>query len=348
MTDRPASPVVDLPAVRRAAATLRGVAHRTPVLTSRTLDAATGATVLAKAENQQRAGAFKLRGAYTRMAALSAAERGRGVVAFSSGNHAQAVALAGRLLSVAVTVLMPHDAPAGKRAATLGYGADVVGYDRATADREALARRLAADRGATLVPPYDDPLVIAGQGTVALELVEDAGPLDVLVVPVGGGGLLAGCATAATALCPGVAVWGVEPAAGDDTRRSLAAGRRVRIEPPATVADGLAATVPGELTFPVVRRLVAGVVCVTDAETVEAMVFGLERMGAVLEPSGAVGLAALLCARVPGVAGRRVGLVLSGGNVGAQRLARLVLDRPERGGPAPAAASSSTGLTPST
>lgn len=307
--------------VHAAAARLRGVAHRTPVLTSRTLDALTGATVLAKAECFQRGGAFKFRGAYNAVTALDPAVRARGVLAYSSGNHAQAIALAARLHGVPATIVMPQDAPAAKAAATEGYGAELVRYDRYRTSREELGRGLAAERGLTLIPPYDHPEVIAGQGTVALELVEDAGPLDVLVVCVGGGGLIAGCATAVP---PGTRVVGVEPAAGDDVRRSLRAGHRVEIPVPRTIADGQQTTSPGELTFPVIQRLVSEVVTVTDAEIVAAMVLAFERLKVVLEPSGASALAALLAGHVPDVDGRRVGVTLSGGNVGAARFAELI------------------------
>jgi threo-3-hydroxy-L-aspartate ammonia-lyase len=309
--------------VRAAARVLAGVAHRTPVVTSRTLDARTGAAVFLKPEGLQRGGAFKFRGAFNKLASLPA---GTDVLAYSSGNHAQAVAIAAGLRGVRATILMPEDAPRAKLDATRGYGAEVVTYDRYTEDREELGRALAAERGLELVPPYDDPLVMAGQGTAALELLEDVGPLDLLLVPVGGGGLIAGSATIAGAL--GVErVVGVEPEAGDDTRRSLAAGERIRIDVPRTIADGLQADTPGRLTFEVVRRLVDEVVTVTDRQIVEAMRFAFERLKLVLEPSGAVGLAALLA----GAAGpaARVGIVLSGGNIGAERFAELLAGHPE-------------------
>jgi threonine dehydratase len=311
--------------VEAAARRLDGVAHRTPVFTSRTLDALVGARVFVKAENLQRVGAFKFRGAYNKVSSLSADERARGVVAFSSGNHAQAVALAARLLGVRAVILMPEDAPPAKLAATRAYGAEVVLFDRYTADREQLGRSLVAEQGLVLVPPFDDPLVIAGQGTTALELVEDAGPLDLLVVPVSGGGLAAGCATVMAARCPGSSVVGVEPEAGDDTRRSLVAGERVAVDVPRTIADGLMMTTPGALTFPVNQRLLREVVTVSDAELVGAMVFLFDRMKLVSEPSGAAGVAALLAAgRVALERGARVGVVVSGGNVGAARFAELM------------------------
>jgi threo-3-hydroxy-L-aspartate ammonia-lyase len=304
--------------VLAAAQRLAGVAHRTPVVTSRTLDGLVGATVYLKPENLQRGGAFKFRGAYNRIASLADLP---GVAAFSSGNHAQAVAIAAGLLGTTAVILMPEDAPAAKVEATRGYGAEVVTYDRWTQDREALGTALAEERGLVLVKPYDDPLVMAGQGTAALELIEDAGPLDALVVPVGGGGLMAGSATAAKALHPETRVVGVEPEAGDDTRRSLAAGERIALEVPRTIADGLQATVPGELTFEVNRRLVDEIVTVTDAELVAAMRFAFDRLKLVLEPSGAAAIAALLAGKVE--AAGRVGAILSGGNVGVERFNEL-------------------------
>ena len=306
-----------------AAARLRGVAHRTPVVTSRTLDARVGARVFLKCENLQRMGAFKFRGAYNRIAQLDAAERARGVVAFSSGNHAQGVALAAQLLGVPATIVMPEDAPASKLAATREYGAEVILYDRNTMNRGAIAERLAAERGAVLVPPYDDTAIVAGQGTVALELLEDVPDLDVLLVCTGGGGLLAGSALAATALRPGIAVFGVEPAAGDDFAQSFARGERVDIPVPDTIADGQRTTSPGELTFPIVKRLCAGIVTARDEDLCEAMRFAFERLKLVVEPSGACALAALLAGTV-GVAGSRVGVILSGGNVDAERYAEFI------------------------
>ena len=306
--------------VRAAAARLDGVAHRTPVLTSRTLDELTGATVLAKAECFQRAGAFKFRGAYN---AVSVSLPTPGVLAFSSGNHAQAIALAARLHGVPAVIVMPDDAPPTKVAATLEYGAEVVRYDRYARDREEIGTELASSRGLTLIRPYDHPAVMAGQGTVALELFKQAGPLDVLLVCVGGGGLISGCATVAAAVSPRTRVIGVEPAAGDDVRRSLAAGHRVTIPVPRTIADGQQTTAPGRLTFPVIQRLVSEIVLVSDQEIVAAMVLAFERLKVVLEPSGACALAALLAGQVPDVAGRQVGVTLSGGNVGVARFAEL-------------------------
>jgi threonine dehydratase len=309
--------------VRAAARRLDRVAHRTPVVTSRTLDERADAEVYLKPECLQRTGSFKFRGAYTKISSLPGDALARGVVAFSSGNHAQAVALAARLLGTSATILMPEDTPAAKLEATRGYGAEIVTYDRYTQDRGELGAALAEERGVELVKPYDDPLVMAGQGTAALELLADVPDLEVLVVPVGGGGLIAGCSTAAKSLRPGIHVVGVEPEAGDDTRRSLEAGRRVPMAVPRTIADGLQATEPGELTFEVNRRLVDEIVTVTDGEIVDAMRFLFDRAKLVVEPSGAVGVAALLAGALSGT-GRRVGIVISGGNVGAARFAELV------------------------
>jgi threo-3-hydroxy-L-aspartate ammonia-lyase len=317
--------VIGIEDVRAAARRLEGVAHRTPVLTARSLDEAAGATVLLKAENLQRVGAFKFRGAYNTVASLAPEERARGVATVSSGNHAQAVALAARLLGVPAVILMPHDAPPGKRAATEGYGAEVVTFDRYAEDREALLAALVADRGLVPVHPYDDPRVMAGQGTVALELLEDAGPLDVLLVCLGGGGLLAGCATVVKALSPETRVIGVEPEAGDDFQRSLAAGERVRIPVPRTIADGQQLPMPGALTFPVVRARVDEVVTVSDADIIRTMRFLFERVKTVAEPSGASALAALLAGKVD-AAGARVGVTISGGNVGADRFGELMAE----------------------
>jgi threonine dehydratase len=314
--------MIELADVRAAAARIEGVAHRTPVLTSRALDERTGARIFLKAENLQRVGAFKFRGACNAVACLDAEQRGHGVATVSSGNHAQALALAARLEGVRATILMPADSPPSKLAATRGYGAEVIEFDRYMSDREALLAELVADRGLVPVHPYDDPDVMAGQGTVALELLEQAGPLDLLLVCVGGGGLIAGCATAAKALAPDIRVVGVEPEAGDDTRRSLEAGTRVRIDVPRTIADGQQIPVPGELTFPVVQRLVDDVVLASDDEIVDAMRLLFERLKTVAEPSGACALAALLAGRVD-VAGLRVGVTLSGGNVDVERFAAL-------------------------
>ena len=309
--------------VEAAAGRLRGVAHRTPVVTSRTLDARSGATVFFKCENLQRMGAFKFRGAYNRIAQLTPQQRRGGVVAFSSGNHAQGVALAAKLLGVPAAIVMPSDAPAAKAAATREYGAEVIFYERAMHNRAEIAAKLARERDATLVPPYDDPEIIAGQGTVALELLQDVPDLEMLLVPVGGGGLLSGCAIAASELRPGIAIYGVEPEAGDDFARSFAAGRRIEIEVPKTIADGQQTTSPGELTFPIVKRLCAGFFTVSDDEIRNAMRFAFERLKLVVEPSGASAFAALLAGKA-GARGRRVGIVLSGGNVDPAAYAAII------------------------
>ncbi|MFG1603552.1 pyridoxal-phosphate dependent enzyme [Actinoplanes sp. NPDC049265] len=315
---------VGLAEIRDAAERIKGIAHRTPVITSRTLDAAVGAEVFLKCENLQRVGAFKFRGAYNAVSRLPADQLARGIAAFSSGNHAQAVALAARELGSSAVIVMPQDTPPSKLDAVRGYGAEIVFYDRYTGDREALGRQLAADRGLALIPPYEHLDVIAGQGTAALELFEEVPAVDVLVVPVGGGGLIAGSATAAKGLRPQVRVVGVEPEAGDDTRRSLAAGERVTIPVPRTIADGQAASIPGEITFSINRRLVDEIVLVSDDELREALRFSFDRLKTVLEPSGASGLAALLAKRLDVPSGARVGVILSGGNVGWARFSELL------------------------
>jgi threonine dehydratase len=314
--------------VRAAAARISGHVHRTPVLTSRTADSLTGARLFFKCETFQRVGAFKARGAFSRLTLLSEAERRRGVVAFSSGNHAQAVSLAARDLGVPATIVMPDDAPALKLAATRGYGAAVVLYDRRREDREAIARRLVEEKGVVLVPPFDDEAVIAGQGTAALELLEEVPDLDVVVTPCGGAGLLAGTAVAATGLLPRVRVLGVEPEAGNDVARSLDEGRRVSIPVPETIADSLQTTCVGERNFAILKALVEGVVTASDLELRRAMAFLFSRMKLVVEPGGSAAAAALIAGRVPHVAGRRVGVVLSGGNVDAARFAELVAGLP--------------------
>ena len=317
--------MISLDDVRAAARRIDGVAHRTPVLTSRALDAATGATVFLKAENLQRVGAFKFRGAYNAVASLDEAERARGVATVSSGNHAQALALAAKLHGIPAVILMPDDSPAGKLVATESYGAEVIRFDRYASDREELLAELVAERGLVPIHPYDDERVMAGQGTVALELVEDAGPLDLLLVCVGGGGLIAGCATAAKGLLDDVRVVGVEPEAGDDVRRSLHSGERVRIPVPRTIADGQQLPTPGELTFEVIRERVDDVAVASDPEIVAAMRFLFERVKTVAEPSGACAVAALLAGRVE-ARGLRVGVTITGGNVTAERFAALVAE----------------------
>jgi len=293
---------------------ISALASRTPVLTSSTVDARTGAQVFFKCENFQRMGAFKFRGALNAMSQLSAEDARRGVISYSSGNHAQAVALAGRLLGIHATIVMPADAPQVKRDATRGYGAEVVSYDSKTASRESIARRLAAERGLTVVPPFDDPRIIAGQGTAAKELFEDVGPLDLLLVPCGGGGLLSGCAVAAQALAPQCRVVGVEPDAGDDAVRSFRTGTLQRVSNPDTIADGARTESLGQLTFPLILALVADMTSVDDDALLDTMFFLWERMKIVVEPTGALGACALLGGKIE-ARGRRVGVLLSGGNV---------------------------------
>jgi threonine dehydratase len=309
--------------IRDAQRRLEGVAHRTPVLTSRTADQMCGAQLYFKCENFQRMGAFKFRGAYNAVARLEPARRAAGVVAFSSGNHAQAIALACRLLESHAVIVMPQDAPRSKVAATREYGAEVVFYDRLREDREALGRRLAEERGLTLIPPYDHPDIMAGQGTVAAELIEAAGPLDVLLAPLGGGGLLAGSAVAARALSQGCAVLGVEPQAGDDGRQSLRAGHIVHIGTPSTIADGAQTQHLGEHTFGVIAELVTDIVTVSDGQLIGAMAFFAERMKIVIEPTGALAAAAVFGGQLE-LAGKRVGVILSGGNVDLARFAALL------------------------
>lgn len=300
--------------VQAARDRIAGIAHRTPVLTSRTADAATGARLFFKAENFQRAGAFKFRGAYNAIAALQEGGQKRGVVAFSSGNHAQAIAYAARLQGVAATIVMPKDAPEMKVAATRAYGADVVFYDRYTEDRSAISAKLAAERDAVLIPPFDHPDVIAGQGTAALELIEEVGELDLIVTPLGGGGLLAGTALSAKERSPGAVVVGVEPEAGNDGQQSLRKGEIVHIPVPKSIADGALTNHIGEHNFPILKRDVREVVTVSDAQLVETMRFFAERMKMIVEPTGCLAAAAVLQGVLP-CAGQRVGIVISGGNV---------------------------------
>jgi threonine dehydratase len=295
-------------------------AHRTPVVTSRALDERTGATVFLKCENLQRMGAFKFRGAWNAISQLPEATRRTGVIAFSSGNHGQAVALVARMHGIPAVIVMPSTAPGAKLDATRGYGAELVFYDRLGEEREALTERLARERGLTLIPPFDHPEVIAGQGTAAAELFEETGPLDLLLVPVGGGGLISGSALAARELSPNARVIGVEPEAGDDGGRSFRSGHLVRIAVPDTIADGARTPSLGVLTFELIRREVADMISVPDAALIAAMRFGWERLKLVIEPTGTLGLAALLAGRVE-ARGLRVGVILSGGNVDPQRAA---------------------------
>jgi len=314
--------------IQAAAARLQGHAHRTPVLRSRTADARTGAQVFFKCENFQRMGAFKFRGAYNALAQFTPEQRRGGVIAFSSGNHAQAIALSARLLAMPSVIVMPTDSPAAKLAATREYqsgqpGSEVVLFDRYREDREAIGRRIAAERGMTLIPPYDHPHVMAGQGTAAAELLSETGPLDLLLVCVGGGGLISGSAVAAHHLSPGIEVHGVEPEAGNDTQQSLALGRIVHIDTPKTIADGAQTQHSGELTFPAIQRLVKSIVTVSDGQLIHTMRFFAERMKMVVEPTGCLGAAALL-EGVVHARGRRVGVIISGGNVDLAALARYL------------------------
>ncbi len=310
--------------VHAAGRRLLGRIHRTPVIVSESFDDASGYRVSFKCENLQRAGSFKIRGALNKLLSLPAAERARGVVAYSSGNHAQGVALAARMVGSSAIICMPTDAPALKVEATRGYGAEIVFYDRMKDDRAALAQRIASETGRVLVPPYDDYAVMAGQGTAALELWEDAPALDALVTPVGGGGLMAGCATVAKSLAPTIAVIGVEADTANDTYLSLRKGERVTIAPPPTIADGIRVTSPGALTFPILRERLTDVTLVTDAEIVAAVRFLALRARIVVEPTGAVGAAAVLAGRLPLPRGARVGVVLSGGNIDPDLLIRIL------------------------
>jgi threo-3-hydroxy-L-aspartate ammonia-lyase len=319
---------VSLADVRAARERIAGRVHRTPVLTSGQVDALVGCQMFFKCELFQRGGAFKARGAFSRLTLLSPAERAGGVVAFSSGNHAQAVALAARELGMRATIVMPTDAPAIKVAATRGYGARVVPYDRASGDREEMARRIVAEEGAVLVPPFDDDAVIAGQGTVALELLDEVADLDAVVAPCGGGGLLSGIAVAGRGVRPGLRVFGVEPEAGDDMKRSLAAGEPVSVPLPATIADALMTMRPAARTLAIVRALAEDVVTVSDLELRRAMALLASRLKLIVEPGGVAGFAALLHGKVAGVAGRRIGVVLSGGNVDLERFGSLVAGLP--------------------
>jgi threonine dehydratase len=310
----------DIAAARKR---IEGAAHRTPIFTSRQFDESAGATVFFKAENLQRAGAFKFRGAYNKIRAEQERRRFSEVVAYSSGNHAQAVALVSKILGVKATIVMPNDAPAGKLAATRGYGAEVIQYDRYGGDREEIGERIVRERGALLVPPFDDPLIMAGAGTATAELLEEVPDLDFLLVPVSGGGLIAGSATAAKHLRPEITVYGVEPETGDDVAQSLAKGDRVSIPVPRTIADGLQVPLVGKLTFPIIQRTVSRVLLVSDDEMIETLTWTLERMKVLVEPSGIAGAAAVRH-RKADFAGRRVGVIWSGGNLDSKRLAEFL------------------------
>jgi threonine dehydratase len=310
--------------VQAAARRLLHRIHRTPVISCQSFDDATGYQVFFKCENLQRAGAFKIRGALNKLLTLPADERARGVVAFSSGNHAQGVALAARLLGTTAVICMPTDAPRLKLEATRNYGAEVVLYDRQRDDREAVARKIATETNRVVVPPYDDYAIMAGQGTAALELFQDVPSLDALITPVGGGGLLAGCATVARALIPGIQVFGAETNAANDTFLSFRKGERVTIPPPATIADGIRLTTPGALTFPILKERLTDVVLVSDDEVREAVRFLVLRAHVVAEPTGAVGAAAVLSGRLSLSKGARVGVVLSGGNIDPEMLVDIL------------------------
>jgi threo-3-hydroxy-L-aspartate ammonia-lyase len=314
--------------IEAAAARIKGHAHRTPVLTSHTANQRTAATVFFKCENFQRMGAFKFRGAFNALAQFTPEQKRGGVIAFSSGNHAQAIALSARLLGMPSVIVMPKDSPAAKLAATREYqqgqpGSEVVLFDRYTQDRDAIGKQLAAERGMTLIPPYDHPHVMAGAGTAALELLQETGPLDKLLVCTGGGGLLAGCAVAAHALSPGIEVIGVEPEAGNDVQQSLAQGRIVRIDTPRTIADGAQTQAAGQLTFPVIQQRVARVTTASDEQLVRTMRFFAERMKMVVEPTGCLAAAAVLEGVVQ-ARGQRVGVIISGGNVDLAALAQFL------------------------
>ena len=318
--------MTDLPTyadVERAAERLKGVAHHTPALSSATANRRTGASLVFKPENLQRMGAFKFRGGYNAIANLSEAHKKAGVLTYSSGNHAQAIAYAGQLLGVPTTIIMPEDAPAAKVAATEGYGGTVIRYDRYTQDRLALGAELASERGLTVIPPYDHRDVIAGQGTATKELIEDAGPLDILLVCLGGGGLLAGAALAAKALSPGCRIFGVEPEAGNDGQQSLRKGEIVKIGVPKTIADGAQTAYLGDLTFPIIQREVEDILTVSDAELVDAMRFFAERMKLVVEPTGCLAAAAAFTGKVD-LTDKRVGVIISGGNVDLPSFARFI------------------------
>jgi threonine dehydratase len=328
MTQENAAPLpVSFADVSAAADRLAGVAHRTPVLTSRHADTVSGGQLFFKAENLQRIGAFKFRGAYNALSSLDDSARARGVLAYSSGNHAQAVSLASSLLGIPATIVMPEDAPATKLAATRGYGAEVVLYDRYKQDRVEVASQLARERNLTVIPPYDHADVIAGQGTSGLELFEEVGPLDMLVVCVGGGGLISGCALAAAELSPGCEVIGVEPAAGNDAQQSMQRGEIVRIDVPRTIADGAQTQFVGNLTFDIMQRHVSRIETVGDDALVDTMRFFAERMKIVVEPTGCLAAAAVLGEQID-VRNKRVGVLISGGNVDIERYATLLQQAP--------------------
>lgn len=318
-------PAISFDDVKAAHERIAGVAHRTPVLTSTTADAMTGARLFFKCENFQRMGAFKFRGGYNALSMLTDDQRAKGVVAYSSGNHAQAVALSAKLLGIKAVIIMPKDSPAAKVAATKGYGAEVVFYDRYTEDRDAIGKAMAHEHGLSLVKPYDDPRVMAGQGTAVKELIEDAGPMDIVITPLGGGGLLSGSSVAAKALCPECAVYGVEPEAGNDGQQSFRSGKIVRINTPKTIADGAQTLYLGDHTFPLIQKNVTDILTVSDQELVEAMRFFAGRMKMVVEPTGCLAAAAIFTKKID-IAGKRIGIVLSGGNTDLAKYAGFLAD----------------------
>jgi threonine dehydratase len=320
----PSDLAVNFSDIEKAALCLKNVAHKTPVFTSRTVNQQTGAEVFFKCENLQRGGAFKFRGAYNAIKALSAQKSLKGVVAFSSGNHAQAVALAGREMKLKVVIVMPQDAPAVKITATRGYGAEVVLYDRAHQDREQITRDLAQSQGLEIVPPFDDAMIVAGQGTATKELIEEVGALDYLLVPCGGGGLLSGSAIAAQALSPGVRCIGVEPEAGDDVTRSFRSGSIQSVHNPDTIADGARTSAPGIITFPLILHYVQDMLTVSDPQLLRTMFYLWERMKIMVEPTGALGAAALMEGLID-VHQKRVGVILSGGNADIKDLSRFLV-----------------------
>jgi threonine dehydratase len=324
MTAEMNSDLITFSDIQSAAVRLAGQAHRTPVVTSRTFDDLIGAKVFFKCENLQRAGAFKFRGAYNTISQLGDDQRSRGVVTFSSGNHAQAVALVAKLLKMPAVIVMPNDAPEIKLKATRGYGAEVILYDRVEQKRETIAKQIAEERGMALVPPFDHPHIIAGQGTAALELMTDVPDLDVLLVPIGGGGLISGCSIAAHALRPSIRVFGVEPDTANDSYLSLQKGERVGTPQSHSIADGLLPTMPGEITFEIMQKNLEAIVLVKDEEMIPAVKFLLLRMKLLVEPSGAVPVAALMNDRIPNARGKKIGVVLSGGNVDPVKLSNFL------------------------
>jgi threonine dehydratase len=306
-----------------AAQRIEGHAHKTPVITSRTVNEEFSAEVFFKCENLQRMGAFKFRGAFNALSKFSPEQRKAGVVAFSSGNHAQAIALSAKLLGIPATIVMPHDAPAAKVAATKGYGGNVVIYDRYKEDREQIGRDLADKHGLTLIPPYDHPDVLTGQGTAAKELFEEVGELDAFFVPLGGGGVLSGCALATRALSPSCRLYGVEPEAGNDGQRSFRSGAIVHIDTPKTIADGAQTQHLGNVTFPIIHRDVTDILTATDAQLVECMGFMASRMKLLVEPTGCLGFAAARQMKAE-LKGKRIGVLVSGGNVDLARFCSLL------------------------